>query len=59
MGVGLEIIRGFEPTVGLGVLLGSVATFNIVRVLVRRFPTSSVTRSLQIRDYFVTIQQIK
>ena len=43
MGVGLEIIRGSEPTVGLGVLLGSVATFNIVRVLVRVFPTEGTS----------------
>ena len=43
MGVGLEIIRGSEPAVGLGVLLGSVATFNIVRVLVRRFPTEGTS----------------
>ena len=43
MGVGLEIIPGFEPTVGLGVLLGSVATFIIVRVLVRVFPTEGTS----------------
>ena len=43
MGVGLEIIRGSEPTVGLGVLLGSVATFIIVRVLVRVFPTEGTS----------------
>ena len=43
MGVGLEIIRGSEPTVGLGVLLGSVATFIIVRVLVRVFPTAGTS----------------
>ena len=43
MGVGLEIIRGSEPTVGLGVLLGSVATFIIVRVPVRVFPTEGTS----------------
>jgi signal transduction histidine kinase len=43
MGVGLEIIRGSEPTVGLGLLLGAVAVFNIVRVLARRFPTDETS----------------
>ena len=43
MGVGLEIIHGSEPTVALGVLLGSVATFIIVRVLVRVFPTEGTS----------------
>lgn len=43
MGVGLVIVRGSDPTVGLGVMLGAVAIFNIVRVLVRRFPTEGAS----------------
>jgi signal transduction histidine kinase len=43
MGVGLEIVRGSESTVTLGVMLGAVAIFNIVRVLVRKFPTEGAS----------------
>ena len=43
MGVGLEIVRGSESTVGLGLMLGAVAIFSIVRVLVRNFPTEGVS----------------
>jgi len=41
MGVGLEIVRGAESTVGLGLMLGAV--YNIVRVLVRKFPTEGAS----------------
>jgi signal transduction histidine kinase len=43
MGVGLEIVRGSDSTVTLGVMLGSMAIFNIVRVLVRKFPTEGAS----------------